>query len=169
MKSITIGRSSKCNIIVPQGSVSRIHAHISVNGGLYVYEDMSTHGSVVNGQLIKGCSIEVAPGTEILLAGQVPLPWRQIYSMLPLQGRNIPEPPTAGIGGGQQQYYDAPSHNWNKGIGIGWGLLAFIIPIAGWIMYFVWKDDTPRRAQQANGLAWAGFILNVISNIFIML
>ena len=47
-------------------------------------------------------------------------------------------------------------------IGIGYGILAFLIPIAGWIMYFVWKDSTPHRASQANTLAWIGFILNLI-------
>ena len=47
-------------------------------------------------------------------------------------------------------------------IGIGYGILAFLIPIAGWIMYFVWKDSTPHRASQANTLAWIGFTLNLI-------
>ena len=68
--SITIGRSSHCDIIVPDDRVSREHARISLVGGEYVYEDLSKNGSVIGGRVIHGRAT-VAPGAEILLAGRV--------------------------------------------------------------------------------------------------
>jgi uncharacterized membrane protein YukC len=51
----------------------------------------------------------------------------------------------------------------NEGIGFGLGLLAFLIPLAGWIMYFVWKDETPKRAGQAGLIGTISFILGILS------
>ena len=45
MKTITIGRSSKCDIVVPYEGVSRIHAEISITGNQYIFKDLSTNGS----------------------------------------------------------------------------------------------------------------------------
>lgn len=82
--TVTIGRSSECNIMVSDGNVSRIHARISRVGGQYVFEDVSSNGSVLNGQVIHGRRITVAPGANILLAGRVPFPWNEVYKMLPM-------------------------------------------------------------------------------------
>lgn len=161
MKStITIGRSSSCDIIIPYEKVSREHARISIVGGQYVYEDVGKNGSVIGGRIIHGQKVSVAAGTEILLAGKVPLPWAQVYSMLPLQGvrpfegetRYNPHP------GGQEVVYVK-----EDSIGVGWGILAFLIPLAGWIMYFVWKEESPHKASQASTIAWIGFGINFIS------
>ena len=162
MKTLTIGRSSQCDIIVPHNNVSRIHARISVVGGKYVFEDVSKHGSYIGGQLLKSNKVVIAPGTEVLLAGQVTLPWGQIYSQLPLQGGNAFEAETSYNGGGYQDMDFHPSKQ-DESIGIGWAILAFFLPIAGWIMYFVWKDETPKRASQANTIAWVAFALNLLS------
>ncbi|MFQ5649726.1 MAG: zinc-ribbon domain-containing protein [bacterium] len=47
------------------------------------------------------------------------------------------------------------------------GIVFFCIPIVGAIMYFVWKEDKPGKAQQACHLAlWGvgvGIVLNIIS------
>ena len=86
MKStITIGRSSHCDIIIPNDSVSREHARVSIVGGNYVYEDVGKNGSVIGGRVIHGQRVTIAAGTDVLLAGKVPLPWAQIYSMIPLK------------------------------------------------------------------------------------
>lgn len=162
MKTLTIGRSSQCDIIVPHDNVSRIHARISVVGGKYVFEDVSKHGSVIGGQYLKSGRTTIAPGTEILLAGKVPLPWGQVYSQLPLKSRNAYEAETS-VYGAQYHHGSGQSYKQDQSIAIGWGILAFFIPIIGWIMYFVWKDDTPKRASQANTIAWVGFIFNLIS------
>jgi len=160
MKStITIGRSSSCDIIIPHEKVSREHARVSIVGGQYVYEDVGKNGSVIGGRIIHGQKVTVAAGTEILLAGKVPLPWAQIYSMLPLQGVRPFEGATN---------YNHPAGSPNNvhieedSISAGWGILAFLIPLAGWIMYFVWKDESPHKASQASTIAWIGFAINVI-------
>lgn len=163
MKSIiTIGRSSHCDIIIPHDSVSREHARIGVAGNKYVYEDVGKNGSVIGGRVIRGEKIIIAPGAEILLAGKVPLPWAQIYAMLPLHGVKPYDNETH-----YEPMSQTPSREYiyvkEDNIGIGYGILAFLIPLAGWIMYFVWKDETPHRASQASTIAWIGFILNLIS------
>lgn len=162
MKSyITIGRSSHCDIIVPDDRVSREHARIYVSGNTYVYENLGKNGSVIHGHIVNGGRTAIAPGTEILLSGRIPVPWAQIYSMLPLKG-------SSPYGG--HTVYDSPGAvqsdyslgSSQRGIEAGWAILAFLIPIAGWIMYFVWKDDTPKRASQAAGIAWVSFFINLI-------
>lgn len=163
MKStITIGRSSSCDIIIPHDRVSREHARISVIGGQYVYEDVGKNGSVIGGRIIHGQKVSVAAGTEILLAGKVPLPWAQVYSMLPLQGVRPFDGETSynPYSGGQDVVYVK-----DDSIGVGWGILAFLIPLAGWIMYFVRKDESPHKSSQASTIAWIGFAINVILSI----
>lgn len=163
MKSvITIGRSSRCDIIVPHDSISREHARISIVGGCYVYEDVGKNGSVIGGRIIHGERITVAAGADILLAGKVPLPWAQVYAMLPLKGVRPYQGETRYEPVGSSHYGGAADAG-EPGIGVGWAILAFFVPIAGWIMYFVWRDRTPRRASQASVIAWVGFALNLIS------
>lgn len=165
MKStITIGRSSHCDIIIPHASISREHARISLNGGRYIYENIGRNGSVLGGRIIYNEKIVVAPGAEILLAGKIPLPWSQVYAMLPMHGVQPYDNETRYDPIQSQVIVQVPPIQQYKedNIGIGYGILAFLIPIAGWIMYFVWKDSTPHRASQANTLAWIGFILNLI-------
>ncbi len=166
MKTIAIGRSSQCDIIVSHECVSRVHARISVVGGQYVYEDVSKHGSVVEGQFLRGKKVVVVPGTEILLAGRVPLPWKQVYAQIPLKGRNISDSETSykSIDDYREDYVSRqPIMRQQENISVGWGVLAFLIPFAGWIMYFSWKDETPHRASQANVIAWIGFIINLLA------
>ena len=161
MKStITIGRSSHCDIIIPNDSVSREHARVSIVGGNYVYEDVGKNGSVIGGRVIHGQRVTIAAGTDVLLAGKVPLPWAQIYSMIPLKGVRPYE---------NETHYEPVQNNspqyvyvTDESIGVGYGILAFLIPIAGWIMYFIWKDDSPKKASQANTIAWTSFAINMI-------
>ena len=161
MKStITIGRSSHCDIIIPNDSVSREHARVSIVGGNYVYEDVGKNGSVIGGRVIHGQRVTIAAGTDVLLAGKVPLPWAQIYSMIPLKGVRPYE---------NETHYEPVQNNspqyvyvTDESIGVGYGILAFLILIAGWIMYFIWKDDSPKKASQANTIAWISFAINII-------
>ena len=161
MKStITIGRSSHCDIIIPNDSVSREHARVSIVGGNYVYEDVGKNGSGIGGRVIHGQRVTIAAGTDVLLAGKVPLPWAQIYSMIPLKGVRPYE---------NETHYEPVQNNspqyvyvTDESIGVGYGILAFLIPIAGWIMYFIWKDDSPKKASQANTIAWISFVINII-------
>lgn len=156
MRTITVGRSTKCDIIIgggDTGSVSRIHAEISLVNGQYVYRDVSSNGSNIGGRIYHNERVVVAPGTPILLGGRVPLPWNQVYAQLPLSGVNPFEDET--------HHYYPPTPAKTDSLGVGWGILAFIIPLAGWIMYFCWREETPKRASQAAMWAWIGFGANV--------
>lgn len=169
MRTITVGRSRDCDIIIADSGVSRLHAEISLVGGQYVYRDVSSNGSAIGGRIILNDKIVVAPGTPIMLANRVPLPWNQVQQLLPLhggdQGRTEITP-----GGGYQPYMPGGGYNpvpprYYKPdeLGVGWGILSFIVPLIGWILYFVWKDETPHRASQAAIWAWVGFGVNLIS------
>ena len=81
MKSITIGRDDSCDIIMNHERVSRFHASITREGNKYLYRDMSSNGTLINGILIKNRDIYIRFGDQVLLAGNVPLPWNQIQNM----------------------------------------------------------------------------------------
>lgn len=56
--------------------------------------------------------------------------------------------------------------------GIGWGLLGCCIPIAGLVLYLVWKDQKPRTAKAAGigalvavGLSVFWYILVLVGGI----
>jgi pSer/pThr/pTyr-binding forkhead associated (FHA) protein len=44
-----IGREAGCDLVVPESTVSRLHAEIRYQGGKYVLHDLSTNGCKVNG------------------------------------------------------------------------------------------------------------------------
>ena len=92
--AITIGRSSSCDIILPDTNmkISREHARISISGGRYVFENLGRHGSYMNGCMMGNERVVIAPGTPILLANMEPLPWNEIYRLLPLKGVVVERP-----------------------------------------------------------------------------
>jgi len=51
--------------------------------------------------------------------------------------------------------------------GFGWGLLGFCIPIVGLVLFLVWKTEKPNSAQAAGVGALIGFILGLISSMFL--
>ena len=164
-KYLTIGRSRSCDIVIQNQQISREHARIYAAGDHYVYENLGRNGATLNGAVIGRDRIAVSPGANIVLSGSEPLPWAQIYTMLPLYGKvasygggDDVAPTMPNVQGGYPQGGYVP---YGDSIPIGWGILAFLIPLAGWIMYFVWKDTYPRRASQANVIAWIAFILNL--------
>lgn len=174
MKSmITIGRSHRCDIVVENENVSRVHAQISVINGQYVYEDVSSNGSVIGGRVVRGQRVVIAPGSPVLMANRVPLPWPQIYAMLPLRPVSVDgdatvvggagAAPAGGYGqppvgyGGYAGGYGAPEDRLNGGFWV----LFIIAPLVGFILYFVWRDRYPHRAHSAAIAAWIGFGINV--------
>ena len=60
--------------------------------------------------------------------------------------------------------------------GIGWGLLGCCIPIAGLVLYLVWKDQKPKTAKAAGigalvavGLSAFWYILALVGGISVAL
>ena len=56
-----------------------------------------------------------------------------------------------------------------ESIGAGWGILSFLFPIIGFILYFVWKDTANYKAKQAANIAWISiaisFVIGFISGL----
>ncbi len=62
-----------------------------------------------------------------------------------------------GSSGSQYRSNDAPNG--------GYAVLGFFFPIVGLILYLIWKEEYPMRANSAGKGALIGFILSIISSI----
>jgi uncharacterized membrane protein YhaH (DUF805 family) len=88
MKSITVGRSELCDIIINESNISRIHAEISLSEGKYTFRDVSTNGSSVNGRSLINSEVTINSNSSILLAHSIPLYWSKIEALLPTSSNN---------------------------------------------------------------------------------
>lgn len=167
MKTLKIGRSRQCDIMVMGDDISRLHAEMRVQDGKYIYKDVSKNGTQIAGKHIHQAEIMLEPGTDVLLANNAPLPWAQVYNLLPLHqetGGTVVNDGTI-TGGFVTQVEEKDK------LKIGWAILSFIAPIIGIILYFCWKVETPKRAMSALKIAlisWGvsfiiGFIVGVLS------
>lgn len=155
MKTITIGKLN-CDIVIQDSYVSRKHAEISLVDGQYVYHDLSKNGTTINGRVYHNEKIVIAPGTPVLLANKVPLPWPQVLMLLP----NTPVNGQNGIGMGGETFIQPSTCDEN--IGAGWGIVSFLFPVVGFILYFVWSDTEHKKAKQAAIIAGIGFALSFV-------
>ena len=160
MKTLTIGKSPQCDIVIGNEYVSRVHAEISIVGNQYVYYDRSKNGSSINGRVINNERVTIAPGTPVLLANRVPLPWTQIYVMLPMHGVEI------GVSNTQLDPRSVDNGDIYRPVKSNvpaWVyIISFIIPLVGWILYFAWKDEDYQKAKTASTWAWIGFGFNLL-------
>lgn len=60
---------------------------------------------------------------------------------LPSNGRNVQN---GGLGASSTQVQSA-----KEGGTVGWGILGFFLPIVGFILWLVWKDEQPARSRSA--------------------
>lgn len=51
---------------------------------------------------------------------------------------------------------------------VGWGILGFLIPIVGLILYFAWKGPKPKNARMAIIGALIGFLCVVLLEVIVM-
>jgi predicted component of type VI protein secretion system len=66
-----IGRSTGCDVVLTDTTVSRCHARLTPRDGFWVLHDLcSTNGSYLNGHRVKRCQLH--PGDRLVL-GQAPL------------------------------------------------------------------------------------------------
>ncbi|MBQ9185503.1 MAG: FHA domain-containing protein [Bacteroidales bacterium] len=142
MKTITIGKLN-CDIVIQDSYISRKHAEISLVDGQYVYRDLSKNGTTINGRVYHNEKIVIAPGTPVYLANKVPLPWHQVLMLLP----NV----SGGMVGSEKAIQDV---SYKDSISVGWGIISFLFPIVGFILYFVWRDTEHSKAKQAANIAW---------------
>ncbi len=61
-----------------------------------------------------------------------------------------------------------PASITNDAKSFGFALLGFFIPVAGLVLYLVWKDTMPRKAKSAGKGALTSVILTVIFYLLIM-
>ena len=52
---------------------------------------------------------------------------------------------------------------------VAWGLLGFIVPIVGLILFLVWKDEKPKTALMAGKGALISVILGIAVTILILI
>lgn len=78
MKTITVGRSDVCEIIINEPNVSRIHAEISLIDGVYTFRDVSACGCTVDGKIIENAEIMIDLNSYILIAHNTHLNWSKI-------------------------------------------------------------------------------------------
>jgi len=67
---------------------------------------------------------------------------------------------------GQQNFLNEEPKE--EGLGVGLTILAFCIPLAGIILYFVNKDKAPKKAQTACYAALAGAALGIVVRVLTM-
>lgn len=171
---VTIGRGD-CDIVINNEYVSSNHLKIhykylktSPTGAIIEIEDHSTNGTGINGRYLHNGS-ESFPYAipeqqdytlpEVFLAGrpEIRLEWDPVIRKLkerlpqPVPPPNPPLPPE-------------PSQ---AGLGIGFGLLAFFVPVVGWVLWGVWKEQRPKAAHTAAKVAWIGFTINMILNFIL--
>lgn len=60
-----------------------------------------------------------------------------------------------------QENITTPSQVVDNG-GFGWGLLGFCIPLAGLILFLVWKDTKPKTSKSAGMGALISVIIGVV-------
>lgn len=88
MKTITIGRSQVCDIIINEPNLSRIHAEITFENGTYTLRDVSACGCTVNGKIIENAEVMIDSDSYILIAHNTLLYWHKIEDAFSVIGEN---------------------------------------------------------------------------------
>ena len=80
---------------------------------------------------------------------------------LPSNGRNVQN---GGFGASSTQVQSA-----KEGGTVGWGILGFFIPIVGFILWLVWKDEHPARSRSAGIGCLVSVCLGVVGSILYLI
>ncbi len=179
---ITVGRED-CDIIIsdPLLRVSRSHLDITykqfTGGRYFIITDHSSNGTVVNGQrLNRNESVNVLadePDPQVYLAGDMncALDWNKVKHLISmkLQLRDS-ESNSEGMSDDFASSMDAglyPEEYEEKKqpstvVKILLEVLSFLIPIAGWILFFVYRKKNKQFAIMCGSLGLASFVINII-------
>lgn len=171
--TVTIGSSPDNDIVVHNDYVSRHHLVVNgtlepdadgVNRHFLEIIDNSTNGTGIDGRPLRHASMKIGYGgrgalPEVLLAARAecPVDWGQVMRILKQRGWNPekifpPPPPTAAT----------------EGLNPLLAVVSFLIPVAGWIMWGVWRSESPSKANLAGLLGIAGFVANLLLMLIIM-
>lgn len=80
---------------------------------------------------------------------------------LPSNGRNVQN---GGLGASSTQVQSA-----KEGGTVGWGILGFFLPIVGFILWLVWKDEHPARSRSAGIGCLVSVCLGVVGSILYLI
>lgn len=80
---------------------------------------------------------------------------------LPSNGRNVQN---GGLGVSSTQVQSA-----KEGGTVGWGILGFFLPIVGFILWLVWKDEHPARSRSAGIGCLVSVCLGVVGSILYLI
>lgn len=183
---VTVGRSN-CNIILCGEYVSGHHLDIlweakDEKGSLYkvTIADHSTNGTGVDGRKLKNDSFtfmvnksvralmaDCSSLPQVMIAGlaSYTLDWRSVLNVL-FDKMDLPTSVLEEETELRNEYVEDEPVSLNvEKITVGCAILSFLVPIAGWILGYVWKQNAPVKAKSANRLAWYGFLFNCVLTI----
>lgn len=172
--TVTIGSSPDNDIVVHNEYVSRHHLVVNgvsepgADGSMSHFleiVDNSTNGTGVDGRPLRHASMRIeyngtATLPQVLLAARAecPVDWNQVVHILKQRGwipeRLLPPP--------------SPPETATEGLSPLLAILSFLIPVAGWIMWGVWRSESPAKANLAGLLGIAGFVVNLLLILIIM-
>ena len=179
---ISVGRSN-CDITLYGEYVSSHHLDIiwepqneKASSYKVTIKDHSTNGTGVNGRKIKNESYSFMinqsvkslmndPSSlpQVMIAGLAShvLEWKTVLNIL-FEKMDLPTSIIEEYTGDTDVHGGLVVPPKSEDITVGYGILCFVIPIAGWILGAVWKSENPIKAKSANKLAWYGFLFNLV-------
>lgn len=170
---------------------ANIEKGVASESDYYKFTDCSSNGSIVDGKLVKNDSVYIYynfqgknnPLPDVFLANREhPLNWSEVEAAFHKKGLSshgggtvggtLNGGQSGGNSGGKEIHPDNSGSNTGSSIGsnanpldtlnFGWIILAFLVPIVGWVMYYQWKDYLPNKAKSICITAWVGFVFNLI-------
>lgn len=97
MQEVTVGSSAQCDVNIANDFVSRRHCKlVYTSEGVWIEDLDSSNGTYVDGESIpQGRRVKIDVTSDVSLAQEVPLGWREIESFRPEPGQSVGKEGTA--------------------------------------------------------------------------
>lgn len=180
--SVSVGREN-CDICVGVNNykVSRHHADIHLRnftgGTFYVYTDCSSNGTMIDGKMYtKGMSCNIPNGTTptIYLAADPTsqLNWDDVRAAMAVRLKEVHateekedvKGKTVSLSSEEVNKILSDEDSDATTIKVLCGILSFLFPLIGWILYFYLRKKDIKRAKICSKWAWIGFAIGMIFN-----
>lgn len=180
--SVSVGREN-CDICVGVNNykVSRHHADIHLRnftgGTFYVYTDCSSNGTMIDGKMYtKGMSCNIPNGTTptIYLAADPTsqLNWDDVRAAMAVRLKEVHateekediKGKTVDLSSEEVKKILSDEDADATMIKVLLGILSFLFPLIGWILYFYFRKKDIKRAKICSKWAWIGFAIGMIFN-----